>query len=437
MLRKRLFVILLILLFVGLCTWETPSSYSQTYTQTDVPFRGSVFGVNSHVASRSDYHVMEQPVHLIDISGAGWVREDFHWAWIEPQPGNFQWERFDRMVELLTARGINIIGVLGHPPGWATPEPYDNASDVSFFAPDPYYFKQYAVEVVKRYRGKVSHWEIWNEPDNPQFWKPHPDPVAYAHLLREVSPAIKDVAPESTVLIGGINPYDPAFLKTVAENDAWWAFDILNIHPYVNPALPEENGEIGSSAMANLGTITRWAGEKPVWATEYGWSSRPDARDPFGRANEDDQANYLVRGAALLRAAGVQRVIWYSFKDEVHNGYGMLRFAEYHDDYSQLRPAFNAFTVLNTHLGSATFEGHLPRVVLAGQDHEVYTLRFVRNGQPVDVVWSVTPAAILMPTDYKEVVVSNRDGDVWTERAERGMLRLYPDHSPIYITPPQ
>ncbi|NJL32757.1 MAG: hypothetical protein HC893_01480 [Chloroflexaceae bacterium] len=86
----------------------------------------SEFGVNSHIASRyNNYHLLEWAADVLDQSGAGWVREDFHWFWIEPEPGRFQWEYYDRMVELVHARGINIIGVLGHPPGWATPHPHD------------------------------------------------------------------------------------------------------------------------------------------------------------------------------------------------------------------------------------------------------------------------------------------------------------------------
>jgi hypothetical protein len=187
--------------------------------------------------------------------------------------------------------------------------------------------------------------------------------------------------------------------------------------------------------METLSTITQWAGHKPVWATEYGWSSRPDARDPFGKADEEDQANYLVRGAVLLRAAGVQRVLWYSFKDEVQNGYGMLRFAEYYDDYSQLRPAFTAFTVLNQQLSGATFEGHVQKIVLPekDRDEDVYALRFSRGSEIIDVVWATHSTAILLPTTSAEVQILNRNGNTWTEKAERGMLRLYPDQSPIYV----
>lgn len=408
------------------------SSLIPSSTRANI-FSVSEFGINSHIASRyNNYDVMNWPADVIAGSGAGWAREDFHWFWIEPERGRFQWDYYDRMVDLLVARGTNIIGVLGHPPGWGTLDPEDDDSPLSFSPPDPERFADFATAVVKRYRGRVLHWEIWNEPDNPQFWKPQPDPVAYARLLSVVYPSIKNEVPEANILIGGLNPFDGHYLQTIAEIGAWWTFDIINVHPYVDPAMPEENGEIGSSAMSNVRRIMDRFGEKPVWVTEYGWSSRPTQRDPTGSINEEEQASFLVRGAVLLRAAGAQRVLWYSIKDEVNNGYGMLRFGRAYDDYSQPRPAYTAFTVLNNQLAGAQFERYLNEIIVTG-DARVYALRFVKDGQRVDILWSLTPTKIELPTDARGATVINRNGDQWWVDAAQRKLTLYPDTSPLYI----
>jgi polysaccharide biosynthesis protein PslG len=375
--------------------------------------------------------VMHWPADVIAGSGAGWAREDFHWFWIEPEQGRFQWDYYDHMVELLLSRGVNIIGVLGHPPGWATAEPGDGQSEPSFYGPDPQAFAEFAYQVVSRYRYRVVHWEIWNEPDNPQFWKPAPDPFAYAQLLTAVSPAISAAAPETNILLGGINPFEPSYLRTLAEVGAWWTFDIINIHPYVDPFPPEANGEIGVSAIRNIQQVTNWAGGKPIWVTEFGWSAKPSDRDPNG-VSEEDQANYMVRAAALLRAAGVDRVLWYSIKDERQNGYGVLRFGRNYDDYSEPRPSYTAFKTLNGNLARATFERRLPDLRVESGDN-VYALRFGRLQETVDVVWALTPSIVLLPTTGDGVQVVNRNGDSWWVPAENGWVRLYPDASPLYI----
>lgn len=393
----------------------------------------SEFGINTHIASRyNNYAVMNWPADVVAGSGAGWAREDFHWFWIEPERGRFQWDYYDRMVELLVARGTNIIGVLGHPPGWGTPDPNDGDDDHSFSAPDPQRFAEFAAAVAKRYRGRVTHWEVWNEPDNPQFWKPHPDPLDYAQVLSAVYLAIKSEVPEANILLGGINPFDTHFLRTIGEVGAWWAFDILNIHPYVDPAMPEDNGEIGASAIGNMRMLMDRFGEKPIWVTEFGWSSRPTDRDPTGSTDEQEQADFLVRGAVLLRAAGAQRILWYSMKDEVNNGYGMLRFGRAYDDYSEPRPAYTAFTVLNNQLAGATFERRLDEVAVTNTVR-LYALRFVRDTETIDVIWSLTPTKIEIPTRSRGATVFNRDGNQWWVPAAGRKLTLYPDQRPIYV----
>jgi polysaccharide biosynthesis protein PslG len=393
----------------------------------------SAFGLNTHIATRyGNYSAMAWPADVIASSGAGWAREDFQWFSIEPTRGHFQWYYSDRMVDLLTARGVNIIGVLGHPPGWATPEPGDDSSGVSFFAPDPQEFAAFAGAVVQRYRYRIVHWELWNEPDNPQFWRPQPDPLAYARLLSATYPVIHQLAPEDNVLLGGINPFDSSYLQTIADVGAWWAFDILNIHPYVDPATPEANGEIGQAAMANVQRVADKAGAKPIWVTEYGWSAGPSERDPASHTSEADQADYLVRGAVLLRAAGAQRVLWYSLKDEAHNGYGLLRFARSYDDLSQPRPAFSAFMALNQELRGASFERRLDTFDVV-QGGDVYALRFVRDGETIDVIWALTPSTILLPSTQARADVVNRAGDSWSVAAEAGRVQLFPDGSPIYV----
>ncbi|NJP04599.1 MAG: hypothetical protein HC837_02680 [Chloroflexaceae bacterium] len=424
---KPLIALLCVLFALASTPMPTPA-YSQAETA-----RLSEFGVNAHLASRArSFEEMDWQSHVISQSGAGWVREDFHWFSIEPLPGVNHWEYYDRMVDLHTANGLNIIGVLGHPPGWATREQTANPWDLSFYEPDLDRFARYASQVVERYRYRVTHWEIWNEPDNPNFWKPAPDPVAYARLLRTVSSAIRAVAPEVRILHGGINPFDIQFLLRVAENDAWWAFDILNIHPYVDPALPEDNGEIGVSAFANLQIVTSWAGGKPVWVTEFGWSARPNERDPAGHTDEEEQANYLVRGAVLLRAAGAERVIWYSMKDEIQNGYGMLRFSEQDGPHSHPRPALYAFAVLNDQLAGAVFEKRITDIeVLSGGP--VYGFRFRRGNETIDVIWALRHSTALLTTTHATAQVFNRHGHSWWLSANHGVFELYPDPSPIYV----
>jgi hypothetical protein len=320
------------------------------------PVGAPAFGINSHLATRyPDPTSMGVAAGTVANLGVSWVREDFHWHRVQPAPDVWDWTFTDAALRELLRRDIEVLGVLGPSVGWATPYRGDTRHDVSFYAPDPQAFANYARAVVRRYHHYVDHWEIWNEPDNPLFWQPEPDPAAYAELLMRTSAAIKEVDPDAQVLIGGLNPFDTTFARTVAEAGAWDSFDILAVHPYVDPYTPEA-GNL-SAALDKLRVLAYRFGHKPIWATEIGWSSGPGDRDSVGLTDEEEQAQFLVRSLLLLWTSGVERSFWYMLKDDAHNPYGLVAFGNGRTDFrSSLRkPAFSAFRTLNNQLDNTQF----------------------------------------------------------------------------------
>lgn len=298
---------------------------------------------------------MSDPADTVAELGVSWVREDLHWHRVQRLPDVWDWTFTDAAMRELLNRDIQVVGVLGPSVGWATPYTGDDRSDVSFYPPDPAAFVAYARAVVTRYRRYIKHWEIWNEPDNPLFWKPRPDPAAYAELLIRTSKAIKEVDPDARVLIGGVNPFDTQYLRRVAEAGAWNSFDILAIHPYIDPYTPEE-GNIGAS-LDKMHVLTYRYGAKPIWATEIGWASGPGDRDAQGKTDASAQSSFLVRSMLLLWLSGVERTFWYMLKDDAHNPYGLVEYGRGRTDFRiQLRkPAFDALRTLNTQLADVQF----------------------------------------------------------------------------------
>jgi hypothetical protein len=320
------------------------------------PLDAAPFGLNTHLASRyPDPLTMNIPADLVAQSGAGWAREDIHWYRVEPVPGSWDWSFTDAAMRALIQRRINIVGVLGHPPGWATPFNGDDSDGFSFYAPDPNQFAAYAYAVVQRYGRYVHHWEVWNEPDNPLFWKPAPDPSAYAQLLMQTAAAIHRAAPDAQVLIGGVNPFNTAFLKQVADAGAWGSFDILAIHPYIDPATPEAGNLI--AAADGVRALAALLGRKPIWVTEVGWASGRSDHDSSGTADEQTQANLLVRAMLLLWRSGVERSFWYTLKDDPGNPYGLIASGAGYTDFSHPKPAFFAFRTLSRQVAGAEFVG--------------------------------------------------------------------------------
>jgi len=351
---RRRSIKLLILCALLLSVAQAPRVMPAAPERRVPPLDDAPFGLNTHLATRyPDLASMPVPADVVAQSGAGWAREDIHWYRIQPDSATWDWSFTDAALRELLARKIEIVGVLGHPPGWATPYGGDPSSGVSFYAPDPQRFAAFAGAVAQRYGHFIHHWEIWNEPDNPLFWQPKPDAAAYAELLRRSSAAIHRADPEAHILIGGVNPYDTDFLRGVAAAGAWDSFDILALHPYVDPATPE-SGNLVASTDAVWALATR-LGEKPIWVTEIGWASGPSERDPSSTADEQTQANNLVRALLLLWRAGAERIFWYTLKDDTNNPYGLVALGAGSADYSVLKPSFYAFRTLNRQLARAEF----------------------------------------------------------------------------------
>ena len=352
--RSGLLSAILVLLLLTGATAPQPVAMLPAALPSNSPVGPPNFGLNSHLATRyPDPSTMDVPATLVQELGVTWVREDLHWHRIQPRPEVWDWTFSDAALRALLSRGINVLGVLGPSVGWATAFSADTPNDVSYYAPDPDAFVAYVRGVVTRYRRYIHTWEIWNEPDNALFWRPAPDVAAYTTLLMRVAVVIRSIDPEAHILIGGLNPYDATFLRGVAESGGWGSFDVLAIHPYVNPYSPED-GNLGA-ATAGVRALAYQYGAKPIWATEVGWASGPCDRDTVGRADEEAQASYVVRSLLLLWEAGVERVFWYSFKDDPHNPYGLVREGAGRTDYSQRKPAFAALRTLNQQLVGATY----------------------------------------------------------------------------------
>ncbi len=349
----------------------------------------NILAVNTHFASRSA-QLRDIPAHVTSARAlqTSWVREDFHWYRIQRTADAYDWSFPDATVDAFEAQGINVLGVLGHPPGWATRNPQDDPYNNSFAAPDPDLFAAWAAQTVARYRHRVTYWQIWNEPDNPHFWYPAPDPVAYAKLVHITARAIARVAPEVKIVAAGINPFALQFLNDAAAVGLWNDVDILAIHPYVNPLDPRYSG-LAEAALSLTPLLHRY-GHKPIWITEIGWASATSDRDPPGVMTEQLQAEYLSRAIQILWQSDISHVFWYSWKDEKTNPYGLFRWATGPDDMSQPKPAAAVFRTLQsvTHIRPHTQTFH-PVLTFDGM-HDIW----VRGDEHTGVLYASQRRAV-------------------------------------------
>lgn len=146
----------------------------------------------------------------------------------------------------------------------------------------------------------ITSFKLWNEPNNLSHWDFLLDPgwSIFGEMVKQAATAIRRLRPDLPLVLGGMSPIDPGFVRRMKELGALDAVDILAVHgfPYDWNLWPLEEWP---SRLAGL----REEFGKPVWITETGVSSF---------ASEEVAAWGLRRSRDVL--AG-ERVFWYSLVD--------------------------------------------------------------------------------------------------------------------------
>lgn len=319
-------------------------------------------------------------------AGARWNRWEFRWDTLESRAGLWDWAASDRMVEASTAAGLSVQGILiSTPENWIN---FRTRIPDGLHRPwnDPRnYWGQWVHLIVSHYRGKIRHWEVWNEPDFAEvFWGA--STADYYQLLKVAYQVIKSVDRNNQVLLGGLAYwYNPAFLEELTDlmmadptaRENRYYFDILVWHAYTRPS------DVWDRVTQSRELLARTVGPRPIWVNEANvpaWeeSSLHNFRPYPLSASLQEQAHYIIQSFAYAVAAGADKLFVYRFQDtEWPEAYGLLK------TDGALRPAYTAFQV------AARYLSHT-RGVLARQG-DVEQVIATRPGERVIVVWNRTP----------------------------------------------
>jgi beta-xylosidase len=142
---------------------------------------------------------------------------------------------------------------------------------------------------------------LWNEPNNKSHWDFEIDPEwkTFSEMVRTASAAIRAERADLPIVMGGISPIDPNFLRTIDAHGALAAVDIVAVHGF-----PLDWNHWQISEWPQKLDEVRAVTDLPVWVSEVGVST-------FGA--EEVQEFGLCRTAELLE--DVERVHWYSLYD--------------------------------------------------------------------------------------------------------------------------
>lgn len=264
--------------------------------------------------------------------GAGWVRADLSWDDIQGDgPDTYQWQLFDRVLGAAQKRGLRILPVLAYTPAWARTT---GCTEATCAPADPAAFARFADAAARRYAPRGLHvWEIWNEP-NLGFWKPEPDPEAYARLLTATSRVIRAADPAAELIMGGLvatgtgpGQVSPEEFLTVVLREAPDAVDAVGYHPYTYPHLASDHTLFGTTwdRIGKIRDALAAAGHPhmPLWLTETGAPTGGPGAASDGSSGLNvthvTEARQAAIAADLIPTAAttplVDAVFWYSDRD--------------------------------------------------------------------------------------------------------------------------
>lgn len=250
---------------------------------------GEQFGVNVNRLFNDRTYTVAQidgQLQALARTGARLARSDALWEAAEPTPPvngvhRYQWAFDDEIAGALAGHGLKWLPIIDYSAPWAQSIPGQDHSPP--WVPADY--AAYAAALAARFGPRGSFWlahpgltpepvqtyEIWNEPDNGQFWAPAPDPSRYAELYRQARNAITTVDPNARVIVGGLTmptTFLPAMLG--ADPQLLGHIDGVAVHPYGGPAVVLDKLRADRAALVSLGLAA-----VPMYVTEFGWTTQP------------------------------------------------------------------------------------------------------------------------------------------------------------------
>lgn len=287
---------------------------------------------------------LDRAVSLMREAGIAWVRMDFLWDEIEESRGQFKFDKYDYIVDILRKNNLHVLGILNYCALWASPAGKWNSPPQ-----DHRTFVNYTKEVINRYKDRIKYWEVWNEPDSNIYWADQDGLKSYCLLLKETYLSAKEIDPDCKILNGGLANGLPSVHKLYA-NGAKDYFDILNIHFFESPLhkgaikavidCPKEAYRI----MCDNGDS-----HKKIWLTEIGCPGLKEGLETNNwwleeNPSESVQAEWLEKVfSSLLKDKNIEKIFWAFFRDcKGHWNDGVDYFGLVRWDFSP-KPAFFSY----------------------------------------------------------------------------------------------
>jgi hypothetical protein len=245
-----------------------------------------------------------------------WNTDYCGWRDVQPTETTWNWGTIDIMVNDAVAKGTRPVYTFGLTPQWASARPNEPAALGDGTAAEPADLQKlaaFATAVAQRYKGKIRHFEIWNECNEGGFFSGTPEKMV--EIARTVYDAIKAVDPNNVVLgpnvttMAGVGYLDYLLWAGVGPY-----CDVFSVHNY---NLVRRTPEAARFLLYNTRkTLEAYGlGAKQIWNTEQGWDKSFDDWGPTGIAPDAVAVAYTARAQLVNWRYGFDASWLYTWDD--------------------------------------------------------------------------------------------------------------------------
>ena len=267
-----------------------------------------IFGIGYHAYPGHKEDHIDLDFAAMRDAGVEYVRFDFWWMLINPEPDTYDFSFFDRLVSSARANDLKIIGVLATmPPIFQTDYNQDSCAE---------YVKAYISKVVGRYKDVVHDWQILNEIDYPYYQRgARFDQLS--GIIDAVGATIKQIDPDARVSTNICIAPDVIYRLLHTNGGRWLDYIGLDNYPGSwSPGGPETLSWFASFAQST-------GIQLPFCFMEFGYPSGGMgwAYSYKGDHNEGIQAEYLKESYDILvNAPNIMGAVFFSYNNEDYPG---------------------------------------------------------------------------------------------------------------------
>ena len=358
------------------------TTFARLPPPAEVPAEDSFFGIHATLRPGAIATARALGNRWLRLHDASWATK---WAAVEPVEGDFRF--VDDGIDAARAAGLSVLGMLCGAPPWASAKPratsgYWAAYNHPDRADGDALWARYVARTVGHHRGRIDHWEVWNEPWSNGFFRGTPE--QYGKLLGLAAEAARAQNPDARILGFNTAAHKAEWTREALAATPAGAFDIFSFHDYNASFYGGEESNAVRLARRFRELQTPWGEPRPLWDTECGpghvasWHALPGAS---GKGlSPRAQLAHIVRFDVTQISAGVRRIFYYTLHNPPPSGEAAYQALE-HD--GSIRPVMAARAVLASLVdGSEWLERTEPA---PGLEAHVFGRR---DGSRVAVIWS-------------------------------------------------